>query len=80
LASIGPAPDKPLKPGIPWYNDPSSAIGAPAFNLPVLEVDELPLGVQLLGFHGCDGELTAIARWILHAMGSPVVGINTEAR
>jgi Asp-tRNA(Asn)/Glu-tRNA(Gln) amidotransferase A subunit family amidase len=55
--------------GTPWYNDASSAVGAPTFNLPVLSVEDLPLGIQLMGFAGGDENLTAHARWLLEALG-----------
>ena len=46
------------------FNEASSVIGAPAINLPLLSVDEVPLGIQLLGpWHG-DERLTAVARWL----------------
>jgi Asp-tRNA(Asn)/Glu-tRNA(Gln) amidotransferase A subunit family amidase len=67
LAHIGPGQlGRPLV-GTPWYNDASSAIGAPAFGLPMLRVfpSGLPLGVQLVGFEGEDEELAAIAHWLL---------------
>jgi Asp-tRNA(Asn)/Glu-tRNA(Gln) amidotransferase A subunit family amidase len=70
LAHIGPG-QRGLPPvGTPWYNDASSAIGAPTFNLPLLATDGLPLGVQLMGFEGEDEALAAHARWLLEALGS----------
>jgi Asp-tRNA(Asn)/Glu-tRNA(Gln) amidotransferase A subunit family amidase len=65
LAHIGPGQFGHPKAGTPWYNDASSAIGAPTLSLPVLTVDELPLGVQLMGFDYEDAELVAMARWII---------------
>lgn len=70
LAHIGPGQRGLPAVGTPWYNDASSAIGAPTFGLPVLAVDGLPLGVQLMGFEGQDELLTAHARWLLEAFGS----------
>lgn len=65
LAHIGPGQlGQPLV-GTPWYNDASSAIGAPTFNLPVLATQDMPLGVQLMGFEGQDETLCAHARWLL---------------
>lgn len=61
LAHIGPGQPGMPEVGTPWYNDASSAIGAPSVNLPVLVVDGLPLGVQLMGFEGADRELIAMA-------------------
>jgi len=74
LAHIGPGQMGQPKTGTPWYNDPSSAIGAPTVNLPLLAVEDVPLGVQLMGFEGEDEDLAAMARWLLEAFGSPTVG------
>jgi Asp-tRNA(Asn)/Glu-tRNA(Gln) amidotransferase A subunit family amidase len=65
LAHIGPGQLGQPKAGTPWYNDASSAIGAPTLSLPVLKVDELPLGVQIMGFEYEDAELVSLARWII---------------
>jgi Asp-tRNA(Asn)/Glu-tRNA(Gln) amidotransferase A subunit family amidase len=46
------------------FNEASSVLGVPAINLPLLSVDDAPLGVQLLGAAHGDERLTAIARWI----------------
>ena len=73
LAHIGPGQLGQPKVGTPWYNDASSAIGAPTFNLPLLCVENLPLGVQLMGFEGADEDLAAMVRWLLEAFGSPTV-------
>jgi Asp-tRNA(Asn)/Glu-tRNA(Gln) amidotransferase A subunit family amidase len=51
--------------GTPWYNDASSAIGAPTMNLPLLTTEGLPLGVQIMGFEGQDAAMVAVARWLL---------------
>ena len=70
LAHIG-AGQAGLPPvGTPWYNDASSAIGAPTYGLPLLAIGGLPLGVQLMGFEGGDEILTAYARGLLEAFGS----------
>jgi Asp-tRNA(Asn)/Glu-tRNA(Gln) amidotransferase A subunit family amidase len=65
LAHIGPGQiGQPLG-GTPWYNDASSAIGAPSINLPLLAVDDVPLGIQLMGFEHHDTATLALARWLL---------------
>jgi Asp-tRNA(Asn)/Glu-tRNA(Gln) amidotransferase A subunit family amidase len=74
LAHIGPGQKGQPKVGTPWYNDASSAIGAPTFNLPLLAVEDLPLGVQIMGFEGGDEALAAMARWVLERFGSNTVG------
>ena len=70
LAHIGPGQLGLPPVGTPWYNDPSSAIGAPSVNLPVLAVDGVPLGAQLMGFEREDSALVAQARWLLERFGS----------
>jgi Asp-tRNA(Asn)/Glu-tRNA(Gln) amidotransferase A subunit family amidase len=74
LAHIGPGQKGQPKVGTPWYNDASSAIGAPTFNLPLLCVEGVPLGVQIMGFEGGDQDLAAVARWCLEQFGSQTVG------
>jgi Asp-tRNA(Asn)/Glu-tRNA(Gln) amidotransferase A subunit family amidase len=74
LAHIGPGQKGQPTVGTPWYNDPSSAIGAPTFNLPLLVVEDVPLGVQIMGFEAADENLAAMARWILTEFGSHTVG------
>ena len=42
-----------------------SWLGLPAFALPLLQVNGLPLGVQLIGMPGTDGALCAVANWMM---------------
>lgn len=42
-----------------------SWLGLPAFSLPLLQVNGLPLGVQLLGAPDGDGALCAVANWFM---------------
>jgi len=74
LAHIGPGQKGQPKVGTPWYNDASSAIGAPTLNLPLLVADGVPLGVQMMGFEGSDAQLVAQARWMLTAFDTQMVG------
>jgi Asp-tRNA(Asn)/Glu-tRNA(Gln) amidotransferase A subunit family amidase len=74
LGHIGPGQRGQPRGGTPWYNDASSAIGAPTFNLPLLSVERLPLGIQITGFEGEDEDLAAVARWLLNAFRSNTVG------
>jgi Asp-tRNA(Asn)/Glu-tRNA(Gln) amidotransferase A subunit family amidase len=63
LSSPGPGPIGQDQ-GSAIFNEASSILGAPAINLPLLAVDNAPLGMQLLGpWHG-DKRLTATARWL----------------
>ncbi len=82
LASPGPAPvwsgDAPgQKPaarptGDFVFNAPSSMLFAPAVTVPLMAVDGLPVGVQVMGQRGEDARATAVARWLLGAV-EPVV-------
>jgi Asp-tRNA(Asn)/Glu-tRNA(Gln) amidotransferase A subunit family amidase len=36
----------------------------PAFSLPLLQVDGMPVGVQIIGRAQRDGDLCALARWL----------------
>jgi len=64
LASAGPAPE-----GLGWTGDPVfnaiwTYFGTPCVNVPLLWVNGLPMGVQLVGRPGSDGELLRTARWL----------------
>ena len=63
LSSPGPGPIG-MDQGSAIFNEASSILGAPAINLPLLAVDQAPLGVQLLGRRHEDERLTAVARWL----------------
>jgi len=63
LSSPGPAPIG-MDQGSAIYNECSSIIGMPAISLPLLAVDDVPLGVQIQGRTHCDEALTAVGRWI----------------
>lgn len=58
--------------GDPTFNFPSSLLGAPAVNVPLLAVGGLPFGIQVMGQPGDDSSVTAIARWIWERL-TPVV-------
>ena len=47
----------------------AGTIGAPQVNLPLAEVDGLPVGLSLLGPRGTDELLIALARDVVHALG-----------
>ncbi len=55
-----------------------NASGHPAITLPVWVDDHaLPIGVQIVGQHGDDARLLAIARGVLEALGTPVTPLAT---
>jgi Asp-tRNA(Asn)/Glu-tRNA(Gln) amidotransferase A subunit family amidase len=65
LSAPGAAPVGHETTGDPVFNVPATALGAPALSLPLFQVDQLPLGLQLIGFPGEDRALSAVAGWAL---------------
>jgi Asp-tRNA(Asn)/Glu-tRNA(Gln) amidotransferase A subunit family amidase len=64
----GDAPGKPLAPrptGDPVFNFPSSMLFAPAVTMPLMAVQAMPVGVQIMGQQHEDARITAMARWLL---------------
>ena len=74
FACPGPAPswngDLPGQPLAPWptgdavFNYPSSMIGTPVVTIPIMAVNGMPVGLQIMGQRGEDARITSIARWI----------------
>lgn len=50
--------------GHPIFNAFWTYAGTPCVSLPLLEIDGMPLGVQLTGRRGGDGPLLRTARWL----------------
>ncbi len=81
-ASAGPAPawdpDVPGGSGVTWptgnpaFGTVSSLLGTPAVSVPLMAVRGLPYGIQVMGRHGDDAKVTAIAHWLREAV-PPVV-------
>jgi len=67
LACSGPAPRGLAQTGSRTFPSYGSWLGLPAFSLPLVEVNQLPVGVQLLGSAGADSTLYATARWMTEA-------------
>ncbi|HEY8579053.1 MAG TPA: amidase, partial [Beijerinckiaceae bacterium] len=67
LSSPGPAPEG-MDVGDAVFNEPSSLLGCPALNAPLLAVDGLPLGVQIMGFAHHDARVCAYAAWMAEAI------------
>ncbi|MBU2872558.1 amidase [Marinobacter salexigens] len=65
LSATGAAPKGLEYTGDPIFAVTSSILGAPAISLPLLEVDGMPLGIQIIGYKHRDAELFGIARWIM---------------
>ena len=64
LCSQDPPPDYP-EIGHTVYGDVSSTLGAPAFALPLLVVEGLPVGLQYMGWPGDDFALACQSRWMM---------------
>jgi Asp-tRNA(Asn)/Glu-tRNA(Gln) amidotransferase A subunit family amidase len=75
LAATGAAPIGLSSTGDPIFAVMSSLLGAPAVTLPVLSVEDMPLGLQLISFPHRDWRLLGMAKWVeqclLHAAGRP---------
>jgi Asp-tRNA(Asn)/Glu-tRNA(Gln) amidotransferase A subunit family amidase len=69
LAASGPAKLGLSHTGSRTFPAYSSWLGFPAFTLPLMEVNGLPVGIQLLGAGGADAELCAIANWVMRELG-----------
>lgn len=63
-SATGPAPKGLQSTGSPIFCALWTYLGVPAVTLPLLTVDGLPLGVQLVGRQGDDGRLLRTARWL----------------
>jgi Asp-tRNA(Asn)/Glu-tRNA(Gln) amidotransferase A subunit family amidase len=68
LSSSGPAPIGHSHTGSRAYLLFSSFLHLPAFSLPLLEADGMPVGAQIIGHAGRDGDLCALARWMTAEM------------
>ena len=64
ISATGPAPIGLESTGDSIFVVAGSCLGVPAISLPLLTVEDLPLGLQLLGFLDRDAELIAAARWV----------------
>ena len=64
LPAPGVAPVGLASTGNPICNVPSSTLGAPVFTVPLLAIDGMPLGIQIMGYPDGDEAACAIARWM----------------
>jgi Asp-tRNA(Asn)/Glu-tRNA(Gln) amidotransferase A subunit family amidase len=64
LSSTGPAPKSLESTGNAVFNGLWTLLGVPCVSLPLLKVDGMPLGVQLIGKRHDEGRLLATARWL----------------
>ncbi|MEM9354826.1 MAG: amidase [Pseudomonadota bacterium] len=64
LSSCGPAPKGLETTGNAIFNGMWTYLGVPCVSLPKLTVDDMPMGVQLVGMRGDEGRLLRTARWL----------------
>ena len=50
------------------FGVPGSLLGVPAVSLPLLEAEQLPLGLQAMGFLDGDASLFATAAWLMEQL------------
>jgi Asp-tRNA(Asn)/Glu-tRNA(Gln) amidotransferase A subunit family amidase len=68
-SAIGEAPEGLSSTGDPAFNRIWTLLGVPCLNLPgAVAPSGMPVGVQLVGRSGCDGDLLAAAAWIEEAL------------
>jgi Asp-tRNA(Asn)/Glu-tRNA(Gln) amidotransferase A subunit family amidase len=67
LAAPGSAPEGLDSTGNPEFAVPASLLGVPALSLPLFEVNDMPLGLQVIGYFDRDAEAFAIAAWLMQA-------------
>jgi len=67
LAAPGSSPAGLASTGNPEFAVPASLLGVPALSLPLFEVDDMPLGLQVIGYFDRDAEAFGIAAWLMQA-------------
>jgi Asp-tRNA(Asn)/Glu-tRNA(Gln) amidotransferase A subunit family amidase len=68
LAATGPAPLGLGSTGNGVFGVPGSLLGVPALSLPLLQAEQLPLGLQAVGFAEGDAALFATAAWLIEQL------------
>jgi Asp-tRNA(Asn)/Glu-tRNA(Gln) amidotransferase A subunit family amidase len=68
-AAAGIAPLGLQSTGSPMFNGLWTYLGMPCISLPLLSVDAMPLGVQLVGARGDSGRMLGIASWMMKHRG-----------
>lgn len=64
LSASGPAPIGLNSTGDPSFAIPGSLLGVPAASLPIMSVEGLPLGLQVMGFKNQDSALISVAAFV----------------
>lgn len=68
-AAAGIAPIGLQSTGSPMFNGLWTYLKLPCISLPLLTVDAMPLGVQLVGARGDSGRLLGVASWLMQERG-----------
>jgi len=63
LTASGPAPVTTSHTGSRFYQLFATFLHLPAFTLPLIQAEGMPVGAQLIGHAGRDGDLCALAHW-----------------
>ena len=71
LAAPSAAPEGLASTGNPEFAVPASLLGVPALSLPLFEVGDMPLGLQLIGYFDRDADAFAIAGWLTSWLAQP---------
>ena len=50
------------------FNSPTSILGAPAVTVPILAIEGMPVGIQIVGQRHADARTAGIARWLLETV------------
>lgn len=64
LGAVGPAPKINGTTGSAQMNIPATLLGVPAITVPQFMVDDMPLGLQVMGFSDRDADAFAVAAWL----------------
>ena len=68
LGSPGPAPHGLGSTGDSVFNSPTSILGAPAVTVPILAIEGMPVGIQIVGQRHADARTAGIARGLLETV------------
>jgi Asp-tRNA(Asn)/Glu-tRNA(Gln) amidotransferase A subunit family amidase len=68
LAAPSHAPEGLGSTGNPEFAVSASLLGVPALSLPLFEVNDMPLGLQVIGFFDRDADAFATAAWLRSAL------------
>jgi Asp-tRNA(Asn)/Glu-tRNA(Gln) amidotransferase A subunit family amidase len=68
LAAPNHAPEGLGSTGNPEFAVPASLLGVPALSLPLFEVNDMPLGLQVIGYFDRDADAFAAGAWLMSSL------------